>query len=139
MAKGRIMLVVCLCLVLATLAAAAFAQIALKRVGGGQLSLTAGLTGNKQELFGHVTTVEGYALPNFNGCHALVELRDTPGKTIIVYSDQVGLQTLLATALATGNLVDLRCQKYATPPNPLGGAPGYESYYASGVILYAMH
>jgi hypothetical protein len=30
------------------------------------------------ELFGHVTLVEGYALPNFTGCYALVALRDTP-------------------------------------------------------------
>jgi len=40
--------------------------------------------GSLVELFGHVTLVEGYSLPNFNGCHALVALRDTPGKTVAV-------------------------------------------------------
>jgi len=35
-------------------------------------------------LFDHVTLVEGYALPTYIGCHALVALRDTPGKTFSV-------------------------------------------------------
>lgn len=30
------------------------------------------------EMFGDVTLVDGYALPNFRGCHALISLRDQP-------------------------------------------------------------
>jgi len=51
------------------------------------------------ELFGHVTLVEGYALSGFTGCHALVALRDTPGKTVAVLTSEVRLQSLLETLL----------------------------------------
>jgi hypothetical protein len=52
-----------------------------------------------EELFGHVTLVEGYALTSFTGCHALVALRDTPGKTVAVLTSEQRLQSLLETAL----------------------------------------
>lgn len=71
------------------------------------------------ELFGHVNLVEGYALPGYHGVHALIALRDTPGKTIAVLTTQVRLQSLLETALATGNLV----ADFCAAPGPTANAP----------------
>jgi hypothetical protein len=90
------------------------------------------------ELFGHVTLVEGYALPNFQGCHALVLLRDTPNKTVAVLTSQHSLQTLLETALATGNLIAFRGSKSSTPPTPLGGTWAVDVYLIDSIILYGM-
>ena len=90
------------------------------------------------ELFGHVTLVEGYALPTFDGCHALVALRDTPGKTVAVLTRAGRLQNLLETALATGNLIAFRGQKQAHPPTPLGGTWIVDVYSIDSVILYGM-
>jgi hypothetical protein len=73
------------------------------------------------ELFGHVTLVEGYAPTNFTGCHALIALRDTPGKTVAVLTSQHGLQTILETALSSGNLIAFFGQKLTNPPTPRGG------------------
>jgi len=88
------------------------------------------------ELFGHVTLVEGYALTSFTGCHALVALRDTPGKTVAVLTSEVRLQSLLETALDTGNLIAFLGQKLTTPPTPRGGTWAVEVYSIDGVILY---
>lgn len=88
------------------------------------------------ELFGHVTLVEGYALPNFVGCHALVSLRDTPGKTVIVQATEPRLQSLLETALSTGNLVAFLGDKTNNPAMPRGGKPSTDVYAIDGVILY---
>ena len=89
------------------------------------------------ELFGHVTLVEGYALPGYNGVHALIALRDTPGKTIAVMTTQQRLQTLLETALSTGNLVAVFGQLLTHPPTPRGGTWALEVYSIDGVILYS--
>ena len=89
------------------------------------------------ELFGHVTLVEGYALPSYVGCHALIALRDTP-ETIAVLTTEQRLQSLLETALITGNLVDLWAQKLSNPPNPRGGTWDEDVYNIDGVILYDM-
>ncbi len=94
--------------------------------------------GTSVELFGHVSLVEGYALPNFVGCHALVLLRDTPGKTVAVLTSAPNLQNLLETALATGNLVAFRGSKSLSPPTPLGGTWSVEVYLIDSVILYSM-
>lgn len=88
------------------------------------------------ELFGHVTLVEGYALTNFTGCHALVALRDTPGKTVAVLTSEVRLQSLLETALATGNLIAFLGFKMTNPPTPRGGTWIVDVYSIDGVILY---
>ncbi len=88
------------------------------------------------ELFGHVTLVEGYALTNYTGCHALVALRDTPGKTVAVLATEHRLQTLLETALATGNLIAFWGIKLSNPPTPRGGTWAVEVYSIDGVILY---
>jgi hypothetical protein len=88
------------------------------------------------ELFGHVTLVEGYALINFTGCHALVALRDTPGKTVAVLTSEVRLQSLLETALDTGNLIAFLGRKLTNPPTPRGGTWAVDVYSIDGVILY---
>jgi len=90
------------------------------------------------ELFGHVTLVEGYDLPLFVGCHALVALRDTPGKTVAVLTSEHRLQTLLETALATGNLIAFWGQKLSNPPTPRGGTWSVDVYAIDGLILYNM-
>ena len=90
------------------------------------------------ELFGHVTLVEGYALTNFSGCHALIALRDQPGKTVAVLTTQHRLQTLLETALSTGNLIAFWGQKLTNPPTPRGGIWCIDVYNTDGVILYSM-
>ena len=92
--------------------------------------------GATNELFGHVTLVEGYALPTFVGCHALVALRDTPGKTVAVLTCEHRLQTLLETALASGNLIAFWGQKLTNPPTPRGGTWSVDVYAIDGVILY---
>lgn len=88
------------------------------------------------ELFGHVTLVQGYAVPMYVGCHALVELRDMPGTTVAVMTAAPHLQNLLETALATGNLVAFRGQELYDPPAPLGGTWSVPVYSIDGVILY---
>lgn len=91
------------------------------------------------ELFGHVTLVEGYSVTNFVGCHALVALRDTPGKTVAVITSEQRLQSLLETALATGNLMAFWGQKQANPPTPMGGTWNVDVYSIKAVILYSMN
>jgi hypothetical protein len=90
-------------------------------------------------LFGHVTLVEGYALTTFTGCHALVALRDTPGKTIAVLTTDARLQGLLESALITGNLIEFFGQKPTPPPPPpRGGTWAVDVYTIDGVLLYSM-
>jgi hypothetical protein len=91
------------------------------------------------ELFGHVTLVEGYAVPNYVGCHALVALRDTPGKTVAVMTTEVRLQSLLETALDTGNLIAFWGVKLSNPPTPRGGTWIVDVYAIDGVLLYSFH
>ncbi|HEX8145465.1 MAG TPA: hypothetical protein VF553_23050 [Pyrinomonadaceae bacterium] len=103
-----------------------------------QSTSRAGAPAPSVELFGHVTLVEGYALPNFQGCHALVALRDTPNKTVAVLTSQHSLQTLLESALSTGNLIAFRGFKTSTPPTPLGGTWIVDVYLIDCIILYSM-
>jgi hypothetical protein len=91
-----------------------------------------------QELFGHVTLVESYSLPTYNGIHALIALRDTPGKTIAVMTVEQRHQTILQAALSTGYLVAVHAQRLTNPPTPRGGTWGVEVYSIDGVILYSM-
>lgn len=91
------------------------------------------------ELFGHVTLVEGYAIPTYFGCHALVKLRDTPNKTVAVLTTQHRLQTLMETALSTGNLIAFFGRKLSNPPAPRGGTWIVDVYSIDGIILYSMH
>jgi hypothetical protein len=89
-----------------------------------------------EELFGHVSLVEGYALPSYTGCHALVALRDQPGRIVAVLTTEVRLQTLLDEALATGNLIAFFGYKMNNPPTPRGGTWAVDVYQINGVILY---
>lgn len=119
------------------------AVIAIASIAGGQGTLTTGVRAGVAptspgavELFGHVTLVEGYALPNFVGCHALVALRDTPNKTVAVLTRNQNLQTVLETALATGNLVAFWGRRNPSPPTPMGGTWAVEVHDISAVTLY---
>lgn len=107
--------------------------------GVNKASANAPAAGTSVELFGHVTLVEGYALPGFLGCHALVLLRDTPNKTVAVLTSARNLQTLLETGLDTGNLIAFRGSKSLTPPTPLGGTWSVEVYLIDSLILYSTH
>ena len=84
-----------------------------------------------------MTLVEGYALSNFTGVHALVNLRDTPGQTVAVLTTQHRLQTLLESALTSGNLIDFYGRLLANPPTPRGGTWAVDVYGIDGVILYS--
>lgn len=101
-------------------------------------AITADVTGPVVELFGHVMLVEGYSLSSFHGCHALVDLRDTPGKTVAVLTTQHRLQTLLETALVTGKLIAFLGSKLTNAPTPRGGTWSVDVYGIDGVILYNM-
>ncbi len=96
------------------------------------------ISGPTIQLFGHITLVEGYDLSTYIGCHALVALRDTPGKTVAVMTKEIRLQSLLETALATGNLICFWGKKLTNPPTPRGGTWSVEVYNIDGVILYNM-
>ena len=73
------------------------------------------------ELFGHVTLVQAYNLVSYVGCHALVALRDTPGRTVAVLTSEPRLQSLLEAALSTGNLVGVWGHGLKDPSAPMGG------------------
>lgn len=104
--------------------------------GGIKLEVSALVRPQTVELFGHVTLVRGYALATYVGCHALVTLRDTPGKTVAVMTCEEKLQSLLETALATSNLISFLGQKLSDPPRPLGGTWLVDVYGIDSVILY---
>jgi hypothetical protein len=87
------------------------------------------------ELFGHVNLVEGYALPNFKGCHALVNLRDQ-NKTVAVLTTEPRLQSLLEAGLQTHHLIAFWGYKMAHPPTPMGGTWAVDVYNVDSVILY---
>ncbi|HWR09546.1 hypothetical protein [Sporomusa sp.] len=84
--------------------------------------------------FGHVTLINCYALSN--SCYAVVELRDPPGKTIVVRSSEQRLQSLLETALATGNLIAFVGQTVFVQSPPRGGTWNMEVYSIDEVTLY---
>lgn len=91
---------------------------------------------SKEELFGHVTLVQGYNLASYVGCHALVALRDTPDKTVAVLTSEQRLQSLLEGSLATGNLVAVWGHRLKNPSAPLGGSWTVDVYSLDSVVLY---
>jgi hypothetical protein len=93
-------------------------------------------SGGSVQLFGHVTLVEGYALPNFLGCHALVALRDSPGTTVAVITKVSRLQSLLESALVTGYLIGFYGKLLSSPPTPRGGSWNVPVYGIDGVTDY---
>ncbi|AUT04585.1 hypothetical protein CLI64_29535 (plasmid) [Nostoc sp. CENA543] len=88
------------------------------------------------EIFGHVTLIEGYDLPDFQGCHALINLRDTPGKIVAVLTSEYKLQSLLETAFQTGALIAFWGEYLNEPPTPRGGSWAVNVYQINGVIVY---
>lgn len=94
------------------------------------------MPGNKVELFGHVDLVEAYAVPNYHGCHALIALRDVPGKMVVVMTTETRLQSLLEVALETKSLMAFIGEKLDNPPTPLGGTWAFDVYSLYAVILY---
>jgi hypothetical protein len=88
------------------------------------------------QLFGHVSLIQVYTLPNFKGFHALIALRDYLGKTIAVTATQHHLQTLLETGMATGNLVAIDVAAPASP-NSLGNGWTVDIFKMTGGILYS--
>jgi hypothetical protein len=88
------------------------------------------------QLFGHVSFVEGYALPNFLGCHAIVRLRDPPQNNVAVLTSEHRLQTILEVALSTGDLIVFFGQKLLNPPAPRGGTWTVDVYGIDGVAIY---
>jgi len=87
------------------------------------------------ELFGHVTLVQGYSVSSYVGCHALVALRDSPGKTVAVLTSEPRLQSLLECALSTGSLVGFWGRKLKDPSAPLGGTWTVDVYGVESVIV----
>ena len=55
---------------------------------------------------------------------------------VAVLTSEVRLQSLLETALATGNLIAFRGAKLANPPTPRGGTWAVDVYGIDSVILY---
>ena len=91
--------------------------------------------GPEVELYGHVTLVQGYGLSSYVGCHALIALKDIPGKTVAVLSSEPQLQSLLECALSTGNLVGVLGHRLKDPSAPLGGTWTVDVYGIDSVIL----
>ena len=89
-------------------------------------------------LMGHVTLVVGYALRDFVGCHAVVELYGTPLKTVAVLTRDRGLQSLLETALATGNFMVCYGQQLTNTSAPGGGVWTVDAYGINSVQVFGM-
>lgn len=110
------------------------AQAQLPRVAA--LNLNANLVGNEMQMFGHCTLVQAYDLPTFQGCWALVALRDNPGQTVALITTSQRLQAALETALATKNAIYFRGRKYSVPPLPTGGSTTLTVFKPSEVCVY---
>jgi hypothetical protein len=91
-----------------------------------------------EAFFGHVTLVEGIVLPSFVGCWAVVALRDTPGKDVGVLTTEQRLQSLLETALATGNLIEFGGHRNASLPWAPGAVADVDVYRITGVTVYSV-
>ena len=88
------------------------------------------------QLMGHVPLIKGYAFPNFTGCIASIALKNDSRRMIWVLTTDHHLQTLLETALATGNLVSAMGQARSIPSDePLAGHSG-EMFDLSELTLY---
>lgn len=85
-------------------------------------------------LYGHVALINCYAPAN--SFYAVIDLRDTPGKSIVIRSAEQRLQSLLETALATGNLVSFVGQGVFVQSPPRGGTWNMEVYQIDEVTVY---
>jgi hypothetical protein len=89
-----------------------------------------------RQLFGHVILVEGYALDDFAGCHAVLTLRDEPGRVVAVLTSEHRLQTLLETAMTSGRLVACWGELLTSPPALRDGRWAFDVYGIDGVTVY---
>ena len=80
--------------------------------------------------------VEGIVLTTFVGCYAVVVLSDSPGKEIGVVTSEQRLQSLLETALATGNLIAFSGHQLAYTP---WGGPGTAADDLYGINLVTLY
>jgi len=88
------------------------------------------------QLMGHVHLVTGYAFASFTGCGASITLKNDGSRTIWLLTSEHRLQTLLETALATGNQVAALAQARSIPSDgPLAGYSG-EMFDLSELTLY---
>lgn len=90
------------------------------------------------ELSGNVVLIEGYALTSYTGCQAMLQLADPNGEgdLVAVRTIELRLQSLLETALATGNSVHCRAKKIANPPSLGGEAWSVDTYGIDCVTLF---
>ena len=89
------------------------------------------------ELIGHVRFVERASPTNFDGMRALLKLCDPPGTTVVVITPQLRLQSLLESALSSGNLIACVGTRHVSPLSPRSRAQGAEIYFVDSVILYS--
>ena len=88
------------------------------------------------QLIGHVGLINGFSYSGFTGCVADINLKGAPSRMIWVLTTDHHLQTLLETALATGNLVSATGQARSLPAEgPLAGMSG-ELFDLTGLTLY---
>jgi hypothetical protein len=90
------------------------------------------------QLFGHVKLIDGYVRGSFIGCYGVIELRDTPGKTVVIIPSDQRLRSLLETALATGNTISFVGQGVKSSPPPRGGSWNMDVYNIDEITLYAI-
>ena len=94
-------------------------------------------TAERVELFGHVLLVQAYDRAEYSGCHAMVELRDTPGTKVVVMTTAPHLQSLLETAIATGYLMFFTGWKDPAPPTPSSGTWSLDVYQIDSLGAYS--
>ena len=87
-------------------------------------------------LFGHVTLINYYA-PS-GSCYAVVELQDLPRKSVVVRSYEQRLQSMLETALLSGNLISFVGQSFLVQSPPRGGTWNMDVYTIDEITLYSI-
>ena len=68
-----------------------------------------------EQLFGHVVLMKGIDHSGMKTCRASILLKPPDSKQVGVLTPETHLQTLLATGLATGNLVDVLAKARPIP------------------------
>lgn len=88
------------------------------------------------ELAGYVTQLDVYAVPSFNGCCAMVALRDAPTEIVAVLTRDPRFQTVFETALANNKLLTVFGQRLYHQNDPQGNRWADESYLAYRLVLH---
>jgi hypothetical protein len=92
---------------------------------------------NAQQLFGHVTLVQSYAVLSGDTGYCLVRLRDQPNKTVAVFTDEPHMYGTMRTGLETGNLVSFVGELLTNPPTPTGGTWAVDVYSPTSFAVYS--